>query len=45
MQAFFLKKGCSIIAEYLQNTFETGEIDENAVCQEFRHTAEDGESI
>jgi len=27
-------------AEYLQNIFATGEIDEKAVCRDFRHTAE-----
>ena len=29
-------------AEYLQNIFATGELDEKAVCRDFRHTAEDG---
>ena len=35
-------KGRSTITEHLKNIFETGELDENAVCREFRHTAEDG---
>jgi hypothetical protein len=29
-------------AEFLQNIFATGELDEKAVCRDFRHTAEDG---
>jgi len=36
------EKGRSTITEHLQNIFETGELVENAVCREFRHTAEDG---
>ena len=35
-------KGRSTITEHLKNIFETGELDENSVCREFRHTAEDG---
>ena len=35
-------KGRSTITEHLQNIFETGELDENSVCRDFRHTAEDG---
>jgi hypothetical protein len=35
-------KGRSTITEHLQNIFQTGELDENAVCRDFRHTAEDG---
>src|SRR5450759_1811400 len=35
-------KGRSTIAEHLRNLFETGELDEKAVCRDFRHTAEDG---
>ena len=35
-------KGRSTITEHLQNIFETGELDEKAVCRDFRHTAEDG---
>lgn len=36
------EKGRSTITEHLRNIFETGELVENAVCREFRHTAEDG---
>jgi hypothetical protein len=35
-------KGRSTITEHLKNIFETGELDEEAVCRDFRHTAEDG---
>lgn len=35
-------KGRSTITEHLQNIFEAGELDEKAVCRDFRHTAEDG---
>ena len=35
-------KGRSTITEHLQSIFETGELDERAVCRDFRHTAEDG---
>jgi hypothetical protein len=35
-------KGRSTITEHLKNTFATGELDEKAVCRDFRHTAEDG---
>ena len=35
-------KGRSTITEHLKNVFETGELEERAVCRDFRHTAEDG---
>ena len=35
-------KGRSTIAEHLTNIFDAGELDEKAVCRDFRHTAEDG---
>ena len=35
-------KGRSTITEHLKNIFDTGELDENAVCRDFRHTAGDG---
>jgi len=35
-------KGRSTITEHLKKIFETGELDEKAVCRDFRHTAEDG---
>ena len=35
-------KGRSTITEHLKNIFETKELDEKAVCRDFRHTAEDG---
>jgi hypothetical protein len=34
-------KGRSTITEHLGNIFETRELDEKAVCRNFRHTAED----
>jgi len=36
------EKGRSTITEHLKNIFETAELDEKAVCRDFRHTAEDG---
>ncbi len=36
------EKGRSTITEHLNNIFETGELIENSVCRDFRHTAEDG---
>ena len=36
------EKGRSTITEHLKNIFDTGELDEKAVCRDFRHTAEDG---
>jgi hypothetical protein len=36
------EKGRSTITEHLNNIFETGELMENSVCRDFRHTAEDG---
>jgi len=35
-------KGRSTVTEHLRNIFETGELDEQAVCRDFRHTADDG---
>ena len=35
-------KGRSTITEHLRNIFESGELNEKAVCRDFRHTAEDG---
>jgi hypothetical protein len=40
--AMLFDKGRSTIVEHLTNVFETGELDEKAVCRDFRHTAEDG---
>jgi len=34
--------GRSTITEHLRNIFDNGELDEKAVCRDFRHTAEDG---
>ena len=36
-------KGRSTITEHLRNIFDTGELDEKAVCRDFRHTAEESE--
>ncbi|MEA3445334.1 MAG: virulence RhuM family protein [Bacteroidota bacterium] len=38
------EKGRSTITEHLKNIFSSGELDENSVCRDFRHTAEDGKS-
>jgi hypothetical protein len=35
-------KGRSTITEHLKSIFDTGELDEKAVCRDFRHTAEEG---
>ena len=35
-------KGRSTITEHLKHIFETAELDEKAVCRDFRHTAGDG---
>jgi hypothetical protein len=35
-------KGRSTITEHLKSIFQAGELDEKAVCRDFRHTAEDG---
>lgn len=35
-------KGRSTIAEHLQNVFQSGELEEEAVCRKFRQTANDG---
>ena len=37
-------KGRSTITEHLKNIFIDGELKENAVCRDFRHTAEDGKT-
>lgn len=38
------EKGRSTITEHLKKIFASGELDENSVCRDFRHTAEDGKS-
>jgi len=38
------EKGRSTITEHLQKVFKEGELDENSVCRDFRHTAEDGKT-
>ncbi len=35
-------KGRTTITEHIQNIFKEGELDEKAVCRDFRHTAADG---
>jgi len=35
-------KGRSTITEHLKNIFDSGELNENSVSRDFRHTAEDG---
>jgi hypothetical protein len=38
------EKGRSTITEHLKNIFESGELNENAVCRDFRHTASDSKT-
>lgn len=40
--AELFEKGRTTIAEHIQNTFKEGELDEKAVCREFRRTGTDG---
>ncbi|MGB0880706.1 MAG: virulence RhuM family protein [Polaribacter sp.] len=42
--AELFEKGRSTITEHLKKIFEDGELDENSVCRDFRHTAEDGKN-
>ena len=41
MIAQLFDKGRTTITEHLKNIFESSELDENSVCREFRHTAND----
>jgi len=38
------EKGRSTITEHLKKIFTDGELNENSVCRDFRHTAEDGKT-
>lgn len=40
--AQLFEKGRTTISEHLKNILSEGELDENSVCRNFRHTAEDG---
>jgi hypothetical protein len=40
--AELFQKGRTTITEHLKNIFSDGELIENSVCRDFRHTAEDG---
>ena len=42
--AELFEKGRSTITEHLKNIFKTKELDENSVCRDFRHTANDGKN-
>ncbi len=42
--AELFEKGRSTITEHLSNIFDEGELDENSVCRDFRHTATDGKT-
>ncbi|MGD9623325.1 MAG: virulence RhuM family protein [Arcobacter sp.] len=42
MIAELFDKGRTTITEHLKNIFESEELNENSVCREFRHTANDG---
>ena len=35
-------KGRSTVTEHIKNIFEEGELDENMVCRNFRHTTQHG---
>jgi hypothetical protein len=37
-------KGRTTITEHIQNVFKEGELNENSVCRNFRHTASDGKN-
>ncbi|MCF8363088.1 MAG: hypothetical protein K9G70_10750 [Prolixibacteraceae bacterium] len=40
--ATLFEKGRSTIAEHLKQIFDDGELDENMVCRNFRHTTQHG---
>lgn len=42
--AELFEKGRSTITEHLRKIFADGELDEDSVCRDFRHTAEDGKN-
>ena len=42
--ASLFDKGRSTITEHLKNIFIEGELEESAVCRDFRHTGADGKS-
>ncbi|MDR1584792.1 MAG: cell filamentation protein Fic, partial [Prevotellaceae bacterium] len=42
--AELFQKDRRTIQEHLKNIFSSGELDENSVCRNFRHTAGDGKS-
>lgn len=42
--AELFEKGRSTITEHLMHLFSDGELEENLVCRDFRHTAEDGKT-
>ncbi len=44
LMSVLFEKGRSTITEHLKNIFASGELDENSVCRNFRHTAEDGKN-
>jgi hypothetical protein len=42
--AELFNKGRTTITEHIQNIIKEGELDENSVCRNFRHTADDGKN-
>ena len=40
--AILFCKGRSTITEHIKNVFKEGELDENMVCRDFRHTTQHG---
>ncbi len=43
--AGLLDKSRVTVTEHLTNIFSEGELEEDSVCRNFRHTAEDGKTI
>ena len=42
--AELFEKDRTVITRHLKNIFDSGELDENSVCANFAHTAEDGKT-
>jgi len=42
--ATLFQKDRRTVQEHLKNIFLSGELDENSVCRNFRHTASDGKN-
>ncbi len=42
--AVLFNKARTTITEHIQNVFEESELEQGAVCRNFRHTADDGKN-